>query len=94
MTIMIITTTTIIIIIDQNNNNIKITPWPESARELYRPSDHRLSAKLVPTFAYRKFHTWSHDGSLRPYSRLFRPEPLLFPSSSSSLVLTGLSGPR
>jgi hypothetical protein len=30
------------------NNN---TPWPESAKELYRPSDHRLSAKLVPTFA-------------------------------------------
>jgi hypothetical protein len=27
------------------------TPWPESASELYRPSDRRLSAKLVPTFA-------------------------------------------
>jgi hypothetical protein len=27
----------------------KITPWPESASELYRPSDHRLSAKLVLT---------------------------------------------
>jgi hypothetical protein len=26
-------------------------PWPESASELYRPSDRRLSAKLVPTFA-------------------------------------------
>jgi hypothetical protein len=26
------------------------TPWPESASELYRPSDRRLSAKLVPTF--------------------------------------------
>jgi hypothetical protein len=26
------------------------TPWPESASELYRPSDLRLSAKLVPTF--------------------------------------------
>jgi hypothetical protein len=25
-------------------------PWPESASELYRPSDHRLSATLVPTF--------------------------------------------
>jgi hypothetical protein len=28
----------------------KITPWSESASELYRPSDRRLSAKLVPTF--------------------------------------------
>jgi hypothetical protein len=29
------------------------TPWPESASELYRPSDHRLLAKIVPTFAAR-----------------------------------------
>jgi hypothetical protein len=29
----------------------KQTPWPESASELYRPSDRRLSAKLVPTFS-------------------------------------------
>jgi hypothetical protein len=28
------------------------TPWPESARELYRASDRRL-AKLVPIFADR-----------------------------------------
>jgi hypothetical protein len=33
----------------QNNN--KHTPWAESASELYRPSDRRLSTKLVPTFA-------------------------------------------
>jgi hypothetical protein len=26
------------------------TPWPESARELYRPGDCRWSAKLAPTF--------------------------------------------
>jgi hypothetical protein len=26
-------------------------PWPESASELYQPSDCRLSAKLVPTLA-------------------------------------------
>jgi hypothetical protein len=29
------------------------TPWPQSASELYRPSDRRLSAKLVPTCADR-----------------------------------------
>jgi hypothetical protein len=34
-------------------NKKKQTPRPESASELYRPSDRRLSAKLVPTFADR-----------------------------------------
>jgi hypothetical protein len=29
----------------------KQTPWPESASEVYRPSDRRLSAKLMPTLA-------------------------------------------
>jgi hypothetical protein len=32
---------------------IKKTTWPESVSELHRPSDHCLSAKLVPTFADR-----------------------------------------
>jgi hypothetical protein len=31
----------------------KRTPWPESASELYRPSDRHSSAKLVPIFAVR-----------------------------------------
>jgi hypothetical protein len=34
------------------------------------------------------------DASLRPYSRISRPEPLLFLPSSSSVELTRLSGPR
>jgi hypothetical protein len=34
------------------------------------------------------------DGSPWPYSRICRLEPLLFLSSSSSIVLTRLSGPR
>jgi hypothetical protein len=34
------------------------------------------------------------DGPLQPYSRFSRPEPLLFLSSSSSIVLTRLGGPR
>jgi hypothetical protein len=37
----------------------KKTPWPESANELYRPSDRRLSAKLVPTFAVIRCHVVS-----------------------------------
>jgi hypothetical protein len=34
-------------------NPIKKNPWSESASELYRPSDRRLSAKWLPTFADR-----------------------------------------
>jgi hypothetical protein len=35
----------------QTNKHTYIqSPWPESASELYRPSDRRLSAKLVPTY--------------------------------------------
>jgi hypothetical protein len=36
-----------------------MTQWPESVRELYRPSDNRLSAKLVPTCADRGWHVVS-----------------------------------
>jgi hypothetical protein len=35
---------------------IKKTPWPESASELYRPSDRRLSAKWLPTLADKGCH--------------------------------------
>jgi hypothetical protein len=35
---------------ESRRNEKKLTPWPQSASELYRPSD-RLSAKLVPTSA-------------------------------------------
>jgi hypothetical protein len=35
------------------------TPWPEFTSELYRPSDRRLLAKLVPTFADRGCHVVS-----------------------------------
>jgi hypothetical protein len=34
----------------RNGNKDINTTWPESRKELYRPSDRRLSAKLVPTF--------------------------------------------
>jgi hypothetical protein len=42
------------------------TPWPESASELYRQSERRLSAKLVPTFADRGLSRSQRGGSLRP----------------------------
>jgi hypothetical protein len=45
----------------------KQTPWSESARELYRPSDRRLSAKWLPTFADRGCHVVSVTD---PYGRI------------------------
>jgi hypothetical protein len=59
-------------------------PFPESASELYRPSDLRFSVKLVPTSTDRGSHVVSVTD---PYGRVLdvsRPQPLLFPSSSSS----------
>jgi hypothetical protein len=47
-------------VIPIKTKDIKKTPlWPESARELYRPSYRRLSAKLVSTFADRGCHVVS-----------------------------------
>jgi hypothetical protein len=34
-----------------HRREVGMTPWPESASELYRPSYRRLSAELVPIFA-------------------------------------------
>jgi hypothetical protein len=77
-----------------SDHNALRTPWTESAKELYRQSDRRLSAKLVPTFEDRRCHVVSVTDLLRRYTRLSRPKPLLFLSSNSSIVLTRLSGPR
>jgi hypothetical protein len=45
------------LVIEQKQKKQKVqTPCPESARELYRQSDRRLSAKLIPTFADRGCH--------------------------------------
>jgi hypothetical protein len=45
----------------------KQTPWHESASELYRPTDRRLSAKLVSTFADRRYRVVSMTD---PYGRI------------------------
>jgi hypothetical protein len=52
----------------KQNNKQQQTPWSESASELYRPSDRRLSVKLVPTFADIGCHVVSMTD---PYSRIF-----------------------
>jgi hypothetical protein len=52
---------------NKQTNKQKQTPWSESASVLYRPSDRRLSAKLVPTFADRGCHVVSVTD---PYCRI------------------------
>jgi hypothetical protein len=41
---------------NKSSNNSSIIPWPESASELYQPSDSCLSEKLLPTFEDRGYH--------------------------------------
>jgi hypothetical protein len=52
------------------------------------------SAKLVPNFEDSGCHVVSAADPLLPCFRLSRPELLFFLPSSSSVVLTRLSGPR
>jgi hypothetical protein len=69
----------------------KATSWPESASELYRPSDRLLSAKIVPAFSDRGCCVVN---TTDPFGRNREPEPLLSLPSSASIVPTRLSGPR
>jgi hypothetical protein len=75
-----------------NKKKKKKTPWLYTASELYRPSDRRLSLKLVPTFAGRNCHVVSATDPMAVNLGFLDPEPLLFRSSSSSVILTRLSG--
>jgi hypothetical protein len=43
----------------------KQTPWPESASELYRPSDRHLLPKLEPAIADRRVSRSLRGGSLK-----------------------------
>jgi hypothetical protein len=66
-------------------------PWPESASELYRPSDHRFSAKLVPALADSGCCVVSRTD---PYGRILAfLEPLLFFQVHPQLYSRGLVGP-
>jgi hypothetical protein len=53
-----------------------------------------LSAKLVPTFVYRGVSRSQCVRSPMVVISFSRPEPFFFLPSSSSVVLTRLSGPR
>jgi hypothetical protein len=52
--------------VPKTNQNTQ-TLWPESASELYQPSDRCLSAKLMPTFADRGCHVVS---VMHPYGHI------------------------
>jgi hypothetical protein len=82
-----------ILLLILKKNKTKQTPWSESASELYRPSDRRLPAKWLPTFADKGCHAVSVT---YPYGRIlcFLDRSRYFLSGSSSVVLTRLSGPR
>jgi hypothetical protein len=67
------------------------TPWSESARGLYRKSDRRL-AKLGQRLRIDGV-SWTAQRIPTSASPISTPEPLLFLPSSSSIVLTRLSGP-
>jgi hypothetical protein len=71
----------------------KKTPWSESASELYRSSDRRLSKKLLPTFADRECHVVSVTD---PYGRILEfsgQEPLLFYQVAPQLYSRGWVDP-
>jgi hypothetical protein len=53
-----------------------------------------LVGEVSANFCRQRVPRGQCDGSLRPYSRISRPELLHFLSSSSSSVLTRLSGPH
>jgi hypothetical protein len=53
-----------------------------------------LVGEVSANFCGQRVSHGQRDGSLQSYSRFSRPEPLLFLLSSSSVVLTRLSGPR
>jgi hypothetical protein len=62
-------------------------------RAKYRPSNRRLSAKLVPTSADRVVSHGQRDGSLRLYYWFSRPESLLFFQVAPQLYSQGWVDP-
>jgi hypothetical protein len=67
--------------------NKKQTPWPESARELYRQSERRLLAKLVPTFWDRGVSSSQGGGPLRPYLGFLDRSPGLDAEIKTNCIL-------
>jgi hypothetical protein len=73
--------------------NTKQTQWSESASELYRPNDRRLTAKWLPTFADRGFHVVNVMNPYALYSRFSRQEQKLFYQVAPQLYSRGWVDP-
>jgi hypothetical protein len=67
----------------------RCTPWLT-----YHSERPLLVGEVSANFCGYMMPRGQCDGSLRPYSRFSRPEPILFLSSSWSVVLTRMSGTR
>jgi hypothetical protein len=63
-------------------------------RERTIPTKRPPLVEVSTNFCRWRVPLGQRDRSLWPYSRLSRPDPLLFLPSSSSVVLTRMSGPR
>jgi hypothetical protein len=64
-------------------------------RELTIPTERQpLVGEVSANFCGQKELRGQRNEFPRPYSRLSKPEPLLFLPTSSSIVLKRLSGPR
>jgi hypothetical protein len=70
------------------------TLWPKSASDLYRTEELNIVGELSANSCRQRVSHGQRNGSLWPYSRISRSEPLLFLTSSCSVVLTRLSGPH
>jgi hypothetical protein len=66
---------------------------PSSVCERTIPTERALLFGEVSANFCGQLVPLGRDGSLQPYSQISRQEALLFLSSSSSIVLTRLSGP-
>jgi hypothetical protein len=67
---------------------------PTDSQQMHRKPMNPAYVEFCMDMGNRSANFGQRDGSLRPYSRLSRPEPLLFLPNSSSFVLTRLIGPR
>jgi hypothetical protein len=70
------------------------TLWPQSSSELYRPSDRRSSAKLVPTFADRGCHVVSVTNLYGTILGFLDQSSYFFFEVTPQIVLMRLSEPR
>jgi hypothetical protein len=65
-----------------------------SALERTTPTERPpLVGEVSANFCGYRVPRGQREGSLRPYSRLYKPKPLTFLSSSFSIVLTRMIGP-